>query len=516
MNSMRRRRQRGQVVPIVAIAVALLLGATALAVDLSVQTDNKRGLQNVTDAAALTAAQSLGATPTATDQYNGAVAALLLIHKQMGWPTFSGNNTTWANTAANACTSAVDTSNPPVCNIDVVPPAPYSNYDIKLQSPAKSSSNASYQTDDHYFDVKMSETVKNSFANVIGQGSSTQGALSTAYHFAPNQPYGFALFAKQYATTQNKSTLVEGSVYADRYINPQSAGQAGLCAEGGYLVFGSPQVGDTGYGGDGQYNLSPNGHDPDVVHTLGDCGSGAGTNTNTTTKGTVNQTGNPSNGCLNIVPGASFTATDNTTINACVANPALTAPSLEEPSPLPTNTYCGSAGEVGGVYQPGIYSCSSGTALTINAPLAQGIYRIQACSGCNGVVINQSISLHGVTFILENGSSFTVDGNGISVEIDPYTVTGSSNPDVGFYPIYAPAGSASAITVTKNSAVLTLYGTVYMPDGSFNITSNAHTAITGQAIVADWNDQGGDHPSADITYDASRVAGQREILRLAE
>ena len=191
MNPTRRRRERGQVVPIVAIAVTLLLGATALAVDLSLQTHNKRGLQNVTDTAALTAAQYLSSSPTATDQYNGAQAALLLIHKQMGWSTFSGNNSTWASTAVQACSSTYNTSNPPVCDIDVVPPSPYNTYDIKIQSPAKSSNNSSYRSDDHYFDVKMSQTVKNTFASVIGYGSSTEASLSTAYHFAPSQPFGF-------------------------------------------------------------------------------------------------------------------------------------------------------------------------------------------------------------------------------------------------------------------------------------------------------------------------------------
>ena len=514
MNSTRRRRERGQVVPIVAIAVTLLLGATALAVDLSLQTHNKRGLQNVTDTAALTAAQYLGSSPTATDQYNGAEAALLLIHKQMGWPTFSGNNSTWASTAVQACGSTYNTTNPPVCDIDLVPPSPYNTYDIKIQSPAKSSNNSSYRSDDHYFDVKMSQTVKNTFASVIGYGSSTEASLSTAYHFAPSQPFGFALFAKRFAATQNKSTLVEGDVYAERYVDPQSAGQAGFCTEGGLIILGSPQAGDTGYANDGQDSVLPK--SADSINYLSDCGSGPGTNTNTTAKGTVNQTRDPTAGCSNEVSGVSYTATYNSSIGACVAKPTISAPSLEEPTLPSSPTYCGSGGKVAGTYQPGVYTCSSGTALTIDAPLAAGVYRIQACSGCNGVVINQSETMHDVTFILENGSSFTVDGNGITVEIDPYIVSNSTNPGDGRYPIYAPSGSASTITVTKNGAELDLFGTLYAPDGTVNITSNAHVDIVGQAIVDNWNDQGGDHTAPDITYDASRVAGQREILRLSE
>jgi len=46
-------------VPLIALASVLLIAATALAVDLSVQTNKRRDLQNVTDAAALAGARDL-------------------------------------------------------------------------------------------------------------------------------------------------------------------------------------------------------------------------------------------------------------------------------------------------------------------------------------------------------------------------------------------------------------------------------------------------------------------------
>ena len=52
--------------------------------------------------------------------------------------------------------------------------------------------------------------------------------------------------------------------------------------------------------------------------------------------------------------------------------------------------------------------------------------------------------------------------------------------------------------------------------GTAQATSNAYFTIQGQAIVGAWLDQGGNHPTADITYDSSRNAPQTEVLRLVE
>jgi hypothetical protein len=164
-----------------------------------------------------------------------------------------------------------------------------------------------------------------------------------------------------------------------------------------------------------------------------------------------------------------------------------------------------------------VYQCANSTALSIDAPLQPGIYEIRACAGCSGVTITSSIALHNVTFILENGSSFEVRGNSVTVSVDPYVPSpATQNPADGKYPIYAPPGSAAAVTVDKIGALLTTYGTLYLPDGSANITSNAQLTVIGQALVNQWNDQGGNHNSVDIQYDASRNAPQREVLRLVE
>lgn len=51
--AVRRRRQRGQVIPLAAIMATVLIGGVALATDLSLQTHYHRNLQNATDAASV-------------------------------------------------------------------------------------------------------------------------------------------------------------------------------------------------------------------------------------------------------------------------------------------------------------------------------------------------------------------------------------------------------------------------------------------------------------------------------
>jgi hypothetical protein len=533
MNARRHRsRQRGQVIPIVALSSIALLGATALAVDLGLQTHNARTLQNVTDAAALAGAQDLSANPSAADQYQGAQDALLLIHKRMGWPVFAGSttNVAWAAAAAAPCAlaglvpGALNGSLNPTCDITVVPPSPNNSYAITIQSPAKTSKTVSH-TDLHYFEVTMSQTVRNNFGGAVGEPSSINATRSTAYHFAGNQPFGFALFAKNIINTQNKSTLIYGDVYSDRYVGPQSAGQAGFCTEGGLVVLGYPQA-PASYdtkNNPGQFDIQP--ATANVVNTIATCaGNGF---LNNTKAGSVNQTRNPQNGCT--VSGVTISGGPNSTVGACVANPSLagSSPKLQQPSlSNPTQTFCGTQGRSGGVYSPGVYSCSSGSSLSLTGSdtLGAGVYEIRRdktntkCSptSCYDLDISTNANLAGVTIILEQNATMGVHGTGTTVTITPYQPPSPQVPTDGTFSIYAPPGSNAEVWVDNLGANLNLFGTMYLPDGTARARSNAFFNIDGQAIVGTWDDQGGDHPSADITYNGQRNAPQREILSLVE
>src|SRR5207253_3136857 len=84
---------RGQVLPITMVFATLLLGAVALAVDLSLQTHQRRSAQNVTDAAALAGATDLGATQSQAQRRTAVTDSLRIVHDRIG---MSGGGTTWA------------------------------------------------------------------------------------------------------------------------------------------------------------------------------------------------------------------------------------------------------------------------------------------------------------------------------------------------------------------------------------------------------------------------------------
>src|SRR4029077_11048143 len=97
---------------------------------------------------------------------------------------------------------------------------------------------------------------------IVGAATSTEGARSVGYHFAADQPFGFALYAQTLITNGNDGETIAGNVYADRSVDPQSSGHAGFCADtvhgsGSYVVFGTPQKSDPGYGNDGQWDVKP-------------------------------------------------------------------------------------------------------------------------------------------------------------------------------------------------------------------------------------------------------------------
>ena len=564
MRSVRRRRrgQRGQALVIVALSAIVLLGAASLAVDLSLQTHGQRTLQNVSDAAALSGAEDLPAKPVALDQYNGAQDAFQMIRKKMGWQTLkvggaTVTNTTWAADLADACSPTNNTSSPPSCNVTKTvcsnaSPAPsdlpatcdsYSAlganahyYSITIQSPPQLSnvvtSTGPNPTPDllHYFEVVITQDTGSYLAGVIGQGVSTQGARSTAYHWAPDQTYGFALFAQTIVQTQNKSTLVVGDVYASRNVNPQSSGQAGFCTAGGLVILGTPQYGNPNstQPADGQSQVVPKTADV-IQYNASACSAPS---TNNAAKGTVVQTRAPSNGCT--VSGAAFNATYDSLVGACVASPALTAPT--EPIPtktnpndnrgcaMPTSANPASAGNY--QYSAANPACAGtgGEAIVINsssAALNPGVYVVEHNPGCSpkscyDVDISASVSYTGVTFWLDAGATLGVHGNSTSVSIDPAPSVVNSSPSDGRLPIYAPPGSPADVWVSDNGANLQLFGTMYIPTGVAHTTSNAYFQIQGQAIVGTWDDQGGNHTSADITYDSGRSVVQPEVLKLVE
>jgi len=371
---------------------------------------------------------------------------------------------------------------------------------------------------------------------VVGFNNSTEGAHSIAYHFATNQAFGFALYANSWVGTGNAVEPISGPVYANRYIEPQSDGKAGFCADGGsYIIFGSPQYPDSAYNYDDQYVATSGSKPPYPIQTTTSCSNASA--------GGVYQTGATlANGqdCSGVVSGVTFTGSwygGNNGLQACVAKPPIVAPTMEPPTDpytfdpgTPGTAYCSTSsgnanGTANGKYQPGVYACASNdVALQVNQPLQSGLYVIYHENGntctpdknCYDVQINQNATLSGVTFWLMNGATIGI-ASGATVSLTPYSLPGSNNPgDQGVYSIYSDGNSAATLQLTNGSQFSTT-GTLYMPHGTVYVDSNSNVIINpGQAIVGQWNVQSGYHPNPDITYNGSNAAPQREVLKLVD
>jgi hypothetical protein len=500
----RRARQRGQAVPIIAVAGTVLLGFTALATDLSLQTHYRRNLQNVADAAALAGVRDLGALANQPDRVSAVGDALNTVAASLGLPAFS---TSWDGSAS--CSGSQ-------CDVSLTS----GNYSVTVNVPPKDTSTVAYRTWP-YLEVELKQTSQNGLGGIVGATSATEGASSVGYHFAANQPFGFALYANTLVSNGNDGETIAGNVYADRSIDPQSSGHAGFCADlsngsGSYVVFGTPQKGDSGYSNDGQWDVKP--QSADTVKWVSSCTG--------TVSGTVSETAFAGPGTCGAVTvqGVTLNTAYNTFIDACVASPKISPPNLTGPSGTGGASVCGSTGGgvVSGEWRPGVYQCSSGTALPAGTtPFAPGVYTIVHNPSCNPKSCfdldfsGDNVHLTAVTFLLENGATVGVE-KGATVTIDPITgCTVNSSSDCR-YSFFDPT-SASSVYVDDLSSTLTTYGTLYLANGSVNVDSNAFIFIaSGQAIVNTWNVQSGYHPNPDVIYSGTNSAPQNEVLKLVQ
>jgi hypothetical protein len=536
-----RSRERGQMVPLAGLMAVVILGAGALAVDLSLQTHERRSLQNVSDAAALAAAQDL-ADPTAASAQASRISAVTnaikVLHTELGFPIPNSNY------ATQFATGGTCSGGGSVCYADNVSAG---EYVFSVDTPPKTADSygqSAYNADGHYVEVTLRRTNGNAgFGGVVGQPTGTVGAHSIAYHQVPGTAFGFALWANTVVSTGNEIENVTGDAYAYRNINPQSQGHAGFCVSknsdgsGGHLVLGSPQYPDAlpspdpASGQVQQYLLSPNANDPDVVKFVSSC--------STASSGQIAQEA-PA-GCPSSVQGVTLgsgTYSDSTYTRACVAKPAVTAPLLTGPTDntSSSNALCAPSIANGGSFAPGYYSCTGAgqTAITVHHTMAQGVYHVKhnASASADVVIDGTAVSadpaaancptsgyqtyMCGVTFVLEAGAVINLSGNSSTAVITPYNPAGGSLND-GKYPVYSPLGTSGAsINVSNNGATLAMSGSVYIPGGSVNIGQNAYLYIQGQAIVNVWNVQSGNHPNPDVFWDGSRLASENEVIRLVE
>jgi Flp pilus assembly protein TadG len=529
-------------VPLVAIFFVVLIGAMAIATDLSVSTHYKRNLSNITDAAALAGAALLPTAPMLADEQAATAAALTLVHNSFPWTGTSpsalavlGCNGSQCSvtvcagmtTAAAACTPGASATPPSGTKFVLTVNAPPKTAVIDLYN--HSLNDPSYK---NRVEVVMHQQSGSFFAGFFGNANNQDGAQSVAYHFAPNQPFPFALFSSTVIGDGNSPEIIDGNVYASRYLAPQSDGQAAICAapytdpqgaiRPGFIVLGAPQGLEAWYSNDGQSSNSkvPPGSDPILE----------GANCASIGAGTVGMSASPASsaGCQAAYPGNNGTATIvyDAPDQACEANPAISPPPVAAPPNIPVysagQTYCGAQGLSGIVYQPGLYKCNNGTSLTIDHNMKPGIYEIQGNGAACDVMMDGTItSLSNVTFYLKNGATICSNPpSGVTITQTPYNA-GTGQPGDGRYAVLSDNVGNPTLTMNtggsgSTSGVWNVYGVIWLPTGTVNIGNKDALADSGQVIVNTWNDTSGNHLNPSVSYNAGYAPSQPESLQLVE
>jgi Flp pilus assembly protein TadG len=538
----RRRGERGQMIPLVAIFFVVLIGAMAIATDLSVSTHYKRNLSNVTDAAALAGAALLPAAPAQSDEQLAIGAALTLVHNSFAW-TGTGAPSTLAATpgvcGGGQCSITVCagmTTTAAACTVNGTPPSG-TKFVVTINSPPRTAvvgnfNNSTFAGYKNRVEVLMHQQSGSFFAGFFGNANNQDGAQSVAYHFAPNQPFPFALFSSTVIGDGNSPEIIKGNVYAARYLAPQGNGQAAICADNytdgagvarqGYIVLGAPQGLDAGYSNDGQSSNPkvPPGSDPILE----------GANCASIGAGTVGMSASPgsSAACQSAYPGNNGTATIvyDSTDQACEANPAIAPPPVAAPPNIPVysgaQTHCGTQGLAANVYQAGLYKCNNGTSLTVDHNMAAGIYEIQGNGASCDVMMDGTItSLSNVTFYLKNGATICANpSSGVTITQTPFN-SGSGQPGDGRYAVLSDNVGNPGITMNtagggSTSGIYAVSGVIWLPTGTVNIGNKDALADSGQVIVNTWNDTSGNHLNPSVTYNAGYAPAQPESLQLVE
>jgi hypothetical protein len=528
----RRNGERGQMAVLMAIFATLLLSAVAIATDLSITTHYKRYLQNVTDSAAMAGAKLLPPNPSSSDQQNATAAALLLLHNS--YP-FSSPGPNWASNWANqncgasscsitVCAGLIPAGGSPPCDKTVSPGSATPSW-FTVNTPPKTAKVTQYNGNSHFVEVYGSQQAAAFFAGVFGLSANRDAAESVAHHFAPGQPFPFALYSHTWVLSGNQNETIQGNIYSDRLISPQSSGQAGVCAapdvngNPGYIVLGYPQSGDGSppYQNDGQSTTGPKAHPLVVNDTCPESGGSVGMSANP-----------PVSGCAGAYPGntSGSALTYDSVDRTCEANPPITPPSLAPLPNLPVygGTVCGGGGIVSGKYTPNEYKCSSGPALTVSLALLPGIYEIDpgaSTGGCDVVINDPAIALTGVTFYLKGNAGICITINSGQTISQTAFNAGTGDAGDGRYAILSDNAGAPSVSLSSGgggstSGVYSVTGVIWLPTGSVKAGNKVALEDTGQVICNSWDVQSGNHQNPGVSYDSSLAPSQIETLTLTE
>ncbi|HEV7677524.1 MAG TPA: Tad domain-containing protein [Candidatus Dormibacteraeota bacterium] len=497
MQRYRRRRQRGQMVPIVAVAGVVLLGVSALVVDLSVNTQSRRGLQNISDAAALAGARNLPNTPRQAIK-----DALDILQRNSPWSS-SGS---WLATAQAAITGACTSAAGSTCSVSVAGPAGYTSYAVKASSPPSTPQNSGF-TSTSYLEVEVVQTSRNGFGGAVGLGTSNETGHSIAYYAGPTGPYQYTFFAKVHAGSGNHAEVIVGDAFVGGGYVPQSSGKAGLCildvpgGGQGHVVFGSvpPLVG------------------PDPQYGNGGACAGGGT---LSAQAATPQASAPTN-----CPAGSSPQSYNGGGTWACSQPSPALPAI----PAPTATQSA--------------LCGANGSATVSASTTAGVYPVGA--GCTVTIDFASGNIDCVSLVLAAGSTVSINNKkgtnymsaygfnptGDTVASNALTTAGLPVPTAACggasinadrSAIWAPDTSATPMpTVISNGLTgccsdSVFLGTIFVPGQGVSFGTNQAMEVVGSVYCGQWDVQSGNHLNPMVTYDAGAAAYVVSGMRLAE
>lgn len=504
---MRRRRQSGQAIVLVAVAMVALLTMVAMLLAIGTAYTDRRNLQGVADAAALAAALKIGppnCTPTL--RANAFSEASRVVGLALGAGSESAGYPTGA------------------CAGGYTDQWTFGGYTATFSYPYNSNSNQIMVRLVHTDYVKA-------FASFISPDQFNVAGRAVA-QFRSGTPNGnFAIFARTQVSCQGSTTVyVAGSVYS----NGAPSGNGGCVIDstavkdssGNFLDFGNfISYADTQPAGfptsthfqaDG-YQLSG--------HTSPSCGNA------TTQYLSGAQTGNPSpcaSGSPPPAPNLGYPSFPDP--NTSYPNGTPAAPKYASPW-----TSCTANAPHTGPDAAGYYHFSPGCYDTLSAPgksiLDPGFYYLGYDSAGAGIcanknqVLGQDITLEvvngdmnesncGNTSQACNGCSFGAPSPGVSDGAATYTYfaapDSSSSWCAGTCPlrgllVYKPVGSAAATFNVKGpSASAYLKGTIFWPSTCV-YHSNATGDTQGQFVCDTIETQGGSGNSSGVTFAGGAV-----------
>lgn len=496
MSQRRRANERGQVVILAALMAVAIIGASAIAVDVGVNTFNQRTFQNVTDAAALAGATDLGTQPTAAQQQQAIADALMTIQKNKNFPAG------W--TGASVATG---------CGSGYCENVTYGNYKFALSTPPQSARAASNATV-HDFEVDLSLGVHNAFGTIIGSPTSTIAAHSIAYHSGPPGPYTFTFFARILTGSGNQQETIYGDAFVGNGYLPQSKGVAGLCV---YEVAGGTQ-------GHIVFGTVPPSSGPDPIYGQTPASSPCTPPNNA--KGALSaqapspQATSPTNCPSSSTP---FLDPGTGTWLCYLANPSV--PNIAAPT----------VGQGAGT----TLACNS----TVNSSTVAGVYGVPAnCAvtldfargdiNCVSLVLGAGSSVavkdkKGQDYVTSYGFNPTGDtvadadmtALGITV---PTSACGGAGINADNAVIWAPNTATNPMPVALSNGSTgccseTLFvGTIFLPGQEVNFATNQTLYDAGSIYCGNWQVQSGNHTNPMVSFDAGDTAFVAEVLRLVE